>query len=92
MLSLVLTSVLFAQTPAKPMLDDLVETGVVVPGGPRVKLPRPIAKADPTAADRKKIATWIKDQVNNAVFEKDDHARYYFKNKTVEGKQPYHIV
>jgi hypothetical protein len=92
MLPLVLTSVLFAQAPEKPMLDELLEKGVVVPGGPRVVLPRPIAKADPTPAERKKVADWLKDAENRQVFEKDDRARYYIKNKMVEGKQPYHIV
>lgn len=92
MLSLVLTAVLFAETPAKPMLDDFLETGVAVPGGPKVKLPKPIAKADPTAEDRKKIAAWIRNEMNNQVFLEDDRARYYYKSKSVEGKQPYHIV
>ena len=92
MLPLVLTAALFAQTPRKPILDELLTKGVFVPGGPNVVLPRPIAKTDPTAADRKKAADWLRDAENRQVFEKDDRARYFIKTKTVEGKQPYHIV
>ena len=92
MLPLVLTALLFAQTPEKPMLDDLLEKGVTVPGGPKVLLPKPIVPANPTAVDRKKAMNWIKDQVNRRVFDEDDRARYYYKERTVEGKQPYHVV
>ena len=92
MLPLVFTAILFAQATDKPMLDDLLEKGVVIPGGPKVLLPKPIAKANPSSDDKKAAVAWIKKQVNRQVFDKDDDARYYYKERTVEGKQPYHIV
>jgi hypothetical protein len=92
MLPLALIATLFAQAPQKPMLAELLDKGVIVPGGPNVQLPKPIVPTDPTPAERKKAADWLKDAENRQVFEKDDRARYYIKSKMVEGKQPYHIV
>jgi hypothetical protein len=92
MLPLVLTALAFAQTPTKPMLDDLLEKGMVVPGGPKVRLPKPVAGTDPTPEERKKAAAWLVKAENKNVFEKDDRARYYIKSQYIEGKQPYHVV
>ena len=92
MLPLVLTTLLFAQAADRPILDDLLEKGIVVPGGPKVRLPKPIAGAGPTDAERKKAADWLKNAENRQVFEKDDRARYYIKSRYIEGNQPYHIV
>ena len=92
MLPLVLTTLLFAQAADRPILDDLLEKGIVVPGGPKVRLPKPITGTAPTDAERKKAADWLKNAENRQVFEKDDRARYYIKSRYIEGKQPYHVV